>query len=295
MPLPLAALLAPSIISGVGSIFSGAGKGSAEERTKQNQFLGEQGRTKANLYGTQQGALLNSLLAQGRDKLQGYETRQGATLDALQGLQGAHTAARAGESAEKIALAKLGLEAPTAAARQSILGSLMKNMQPHAFVSPSGQRGHLTSVSGGMSAANLDPLTRQHGDALLKAALEKQLSGGGLPGPTDFRGGIQDWSKAVLDVPEATDYSKGLLAPPELADYKKAGRGESILSGLGMGLGIAGEVAGGIQNARGAGSSDGGGGWQPRNYPTDAAQPTAYGFKLPRIALEEAFANPEGV
>ena len=90
----------------------------------------------------------------------------------------------------------------------------------------------------------------------MKSALEKQLSGGGLPGATDFLGGIQDWSKAVLDVPEATDYSKGVIAPPELGGYKQAGKGESLMSGLSLGLGLGGEVLGGITDAMGGG--DGG-------------------------------------
>jgi hypothetical protein len=252
MPLPLAALLLPSIIGAAGNIFGGAAKGSADERSRENVALADRDKTKSNLYGTQQNALLQSLLASGRDKLSRYEGQQDATTKALQGKQGAWNTALGGESAEKIALAKLGMEAPTANAKASILGSLMKNMTPRTFTSPSRQIGHITDIKGGMSAANLDPLTRQHGDELMKAALAKQLSGGGLPGATNFREGIQDWDKAVLDVPEATDYSKGLLAPPDVSDYKKAGRGESILSGLGTGLSLAGAVGGGIAGARGA-------------------------------------------
>lgn len=236
----------PLIAMGVGSLLGRLGGGAAKERGGQNEFTLGQDRTKATNYNTQQDAALNALLAAGKDRMTGYQTRQGATTDALQGLQGAHTAARQGESAEKIALAKLGLDAPMANARASILGSAMKNLQPSSFQSPTGQQGHLTKFSGGLTAATLDPMTRQHGEALMKAALEKQLSGGGLPGATDFQGGIQDWSKGVLDVPEATDYSKGLIAPPDLGEYKKAGALETILSTLGAGLSGAGIVGGGV-------------------------------------------------
>jgi len=233
------------LLGALGGLFSGFAGGQSADRANQNDFVSDRDKTKAGIYGTQQGALLDSILAGGKDKLSGYQTRQGATTDALQGLQGAHTAAKAGESGEKVALARLGLDAPTANAKASILGSLMKNMQPSQFVSPSGQRGHLTQFTGGMTAANLDPMTRQHGDELMKAALEKQLSGGGIPGATDFGGGIQDWSKAVLDVPEATDYSKGLILPPEVTEeYKKAGKLETIMSAIGAGLSGAGAVEG---------------------------------------------------
>ena len=281
MPLPLALLALPAI----SQIISGAAKGSAEERGKENQQTTVTNATKGNLYGTQQGALLNALLASGRDKLSRYEGKQDATTKALQGKQGAWNTALGNESAEKIALAKLGMEAPTANAKASILGSLMKNMTPRTFTSPSRQIGHITDIKGGMSAANLDPLTRQHGEALMQQALAKQLSGGGLPGATNFREGIQDWDKGVLDVPEATDYSKGLLAPPELAGYKKAGRGESILSGVGTGLGIAGEVA----NVYGGDSGDGSdGGDRQFNNRLSGPLQTPWASPVPQTAL----ANP---
>jgi hypothetical protein len=241
-------MMAGLLLAGLGGIFSGAAGGQAKDRANENDFTTSRNNQRTNIYGTQQGALLDSILAGGKDKMSGYGTQQGATTDALQGLQGATTAAKAGESNEKIALAKLGMDAPTANAKASILGSLMKNMQRSNFVSPAGQQGHLTKFSGGMTADNLDPLTREHGDELMQAALEKQLSGGGLPGATDFGGGVQDWSKAVLDVPEATDYSKGLMLPPELTgDYKKAGKLETILSALGGGL----SGAGAVQASRG--------------------------------------------
>jgi len=242
----MAGFVIPLILSAVGGAISKGAEGQAKERGTQNDFRQAQDRTRSQNYGTQQGALLNSLLATGRDKLQGYGTKQGATTDAMQGLQGAWTSALGNESAEKIALAKLGLEAPTAAAKQSILGSLMKNVQPHKFASPTGQQGHLTTLSGGMGGAAIDPVMRQHGEALMQSALKNQLGGNVLPERTDFRSGIQDWSKSVLDTPEATDYSKGLLNPPDLGDYKDAGKLESILSLVGSGLNVAGGIAGGL-------------------------------------------------
>jgi len=278
----------PLAMQGASGLLSGAAKGSADERSKENVALGDRDKTKANIYGTQQGALLNALLASGKDKLSRYDTQQGATTQAMQGRQGAWNTALGNESNEKIALAKLGIDAPAANAKASILGSLMKNYQPHQLTSPAGQIGHITQIKGGPGA--LDPLTRQHGEALMQSALQKQLGGGGLPGATNFREGIQDWDKAILDAPGATDYSKGLMLPPELADYKKAGKGESILSGLGLGLGLAGTVAGSFGGGGGDGGSSDGGRSFSNAMPSNPAN-ADYGFKLPRLALEEAFTD----
>ena len=273
-------------LTGAGGVLGGMGKGAADERTNVNAFNQNADRTRTSQYTTQQGALLNALLASGRDKMQGYDTKQGATLQSLSGLQNATSGALANQSAEKLALARLGMEAPNIAAKQSVLGSLMKNLQPHSFTSPVGQQGHLTKVSGGLSPTALDPMTRQHGELLMKGALERQLSGNNVPAPTDFMSGIQDWKSGVLDVPEATDYSKGVLTPPELTDYKKAGKGESILSGLGGALGLIGAVGGAFGNKGGGDGGD----YTERTPSYDVGSKTdrygnPIGYQLPRGVL----------
>lgn len=234
----------PIALAGAGAVLGGMGKGAADERGNVNQYNQNQDTTKANIYNTSQDALLQKLMQQSNVATSRFNTRQGAATDAMTGLQNATTQSLANASNEKVALAKLGLDAPTANAKASILGSLMKNMQPYSFGSPTGQTGHLTNMRGGMSAANLDPITREQGDLMLKDAMQKQLSGGGLPGATDFMGGVKDWKSTLLDAPESTDYSKAILDSPELSKYKTAGKGESILSGLGGALGLAGAVGG---------------------------------------------------
>jgi hypothetical protein len=223
-----------------GSALSGAAAGAANERDRQMLALRQANQDKLSEYNTNQNATLQALVNAARDRMSGYQTRQGATTDAMSGLQSATSSALANTSNEKIALAKLGMDQPLANAKQSILGSLMATMQPHQFSSPAGQQGHLTQVSGG---ASLTPGSRELGQTLINQALEAQLSGNKMPSATDFMGGVQDWKKSVLDVPEATDYSKGVLTPPELQDtYKKPGKLESIMGLLGLGGKVAGAI-----------------------------------------------------
>lgn len=226
----------------LGKLFSGGAKGAAGERGDQNQFQQNQNALNLSKYGTQQNALLSSLLAQSNEGTNRYNTQQGATTNAMQGRQQATTTALGQQSQEGLQRAQLGLQAPSIRARQSVLGSLMKNLQPTQIQGPAGQRGHETTITGGLSAAVLDPTTRQHGDELMKSALMAQLSGSDVPGKTDFMSGVQDWDRSVLAPPAATDYSKAILPAPEMGGYKGAGKFESILSGGGMIANILGEL-----------------------------------------------------
>lgn len=234
----IGALLAAAPL--VGKLLSGGAKGAAAERGGQNDFTLARNQQALSQYGTQQNALIQSLLAKGQEATNRYNTNQGATTAATSGLQNATSRALEAGSAEGMDRARLGLQAPTIRAKQSVLGSLMKNLQPVKIQGPAGQRGHESSITGGLSASALDPTTRQHGEELMQAALMAQLSGSDVPAATDFKSGIQDWKSSVLDVPEATDYSKGILPPPEMGDYKEAGKLES---GLSMG-GIIGNLLG---------------------------------------------------
>jgi hypothetical protein len=242
MPLPL---LIPAISAGLpllGKLLSGGAKGAAAERGGQNDFTLARNSQALSQYGTQQNALIQSLLAKGQEATNRYNTNQGATTAATSGLQNATSRALEAQSGEGMQRAQLGLQAPSVRARQSVLGSLMKNLQPVKIQGPAGQAGHTSSITGGLSASALDPTTRQHGDELMKAALMAQMTGSDIPKATDFQSGIQDWKGSVLDVPEATDYSKGIIAPPELGGYKDAGKGESLLAGGGMLASILGEL-----------------------------------------------------
>lgn len=236
----------------LGKLLGGGAKGQANERANQNAFIEGQNRNALSQYGTQQNALLSTILAGGRDKMDAYQTQQGATTSAMQGQQAATSNALNNQSAEGLQRAQLGLQAPSVRARQSILGSLMKNLKPAQMQSAPGQAGHTSSITGGLSASALDPMTRAHGDELMKAAMEAQLTGSDVPAATDFKSGIQDWQSTILDVPEATDYSKGILAPPKMQEYEQPSKLET---GLSMG-GIIGNILGELLKGKGAADED---------------------------------------
>jgi hypothetical protein len=215
---------------GVGNVLGSAGQGQAAERAGQNNFQQNANRDALSSYGTQQSALLQALLAGDRGAMDRANLQQGATTNAMQGRQSATTNALSQQSAEGLARAQLGLQAPSVRAKQSVLGSLMKNLQDVDIQGPASQRGHVPTITGGMRPSNLDPQTRAHGEELMKAAMAAQLSGSDIPAATDFKSGIQDWDKSVLEAPAATDYSKGILAPPKLAGYEEPGKLETGLS-----------------------------------------------------------------
>jgi hypothetical protein len=162
-------------VTGLGSLFGGAGKGAAQERYGQNQHA-------ANTYDTQQRSMLSLL-----------------------GLD------------EKAAMdrAQLGIVAPQQRAKQALLGSLMQRMQKAQVQPPPGIR--MGQVSGGIGDAIGGSGAKMAGLLMQLQALKAMQSGS--------------------DVPAATNYAqRGMLPPPQ---FKKAGKGESIMSLLGLGGGIA--------------------------------------------------------
>lgn len=261
-------------IAGIlGSLLGGAGRRQANERTNQNDFQQRQNQLGLSQYGIQQNALLQALLAGDRGAMDRYSTQQGATTNALNSgsqeatsrygiQQGATQNALGQQSAEGLQRAQLGLQAPNVRARQSILGSLMQNMQPVTVEPSPNVRGHVPKISGGLTPAALDPMTRQHGGELMKAALQAQLSGSDVPTATNFRGGVMqapaptDFRSGVLQPPPSTDYTRGLIEPPAMTGYQQPGRLESILSLLSSLL----SGASGIGAAAGR---------APVNYPID--------------------------
>lgn len=218
----------PAITAGaslLGKIFGGGAKHAADQRHTQNDAQARHNQLLAQLFNTQQGATTNALLGQDRGAVDRYQTRQGATTSALQS-----------EEAGALNRARLGLEAPTVRARQSILGSAMENMQP-VSVSNLNPRlaGRVPQISGGLTPAMLSDTTRAHGRELQRAALAAQFSGSDIPKATDFRSGI-------LEAPEMVDFQSGILTPPRFGGPQQAGGLERFLGGAGL----LGTVLGGI-------------------------------------------------
>jgi hypothetical protein len=196
------AFLLPALM-GLGGIFSGAARGSADQRQSENA----------------QAAQQNSLIAQ----LHGQ--RQAATSNALNN-----------QSAEQVSHANLDLDrrrhalaAPSARASQSVRGSILANAQPFTVSGlPDRVASRIPQISGGLTPEMFSGDTRALGEELTRSALLDQLKG------DDF---------APL---ERTNFQSGVLASPQLQEYQKSGLLEKILGGLGL----AGSVVGGIDEAR---------------------------------------------
>jgi hypothetical protein len=269
MPFPFLAAL-PAVTGVLSRLLGGGAKGAATERGNQNDFQQRQNQLELQRYGTNQNALLQALLAQDRGAMDRYGTQQAATTNALNSgsqeassryntRQGATSRALESQSQEGMQRAQLGLQAPNVRARQSILGSLMQNMQPVSIETNERVRGSVPKISGGLTPAALDPTTRQHGGALMQAALQAQLTGSDVPKATNFMGGVldapaaTDFRSGILQTPETTDFRSGVLTPPEMGGYRRAGRGESLLSGGSMVGGILSELLPFILQGRGGG------------------------------------------
>lgn len=177
-------------VTGLGSVFGGAGKGAAAERQSQNDFLQRENQMRLGLHNTQQQALLSLL-----------------------GLDEAATMNRA----------RLGLEAPGARTKQAVIGSLLSRLQPARIQAPAGV--NVGRISGGLGDALGGPGMRAAGEALQRQALMALLS--------------------KSDVPAAANYAgRGMVAPPQMQAYRKSGKGESLLSALGLIGGLAGAAKG---------------------------------------------------
>jgi hypothetical protein len=166
-----------------------------------------------------QTAQQNSLLTQ----LHGQ--RQAATSNALNN-----------QSAEQVSHANVDLDrrrhalaAPSARASQSVRGSILANAQPMTLSGlPDRVSSRIPQISGGLTPEMFSADTRALGDEMTRTALIDQLKG------DDF---------APL---ERTNFHGGVLAAPQLQEYEKSGLLENILASLGL----AGSVAGGIDEAR---------------------------------------------
>lgn len=175
-------------ITGLGSILGGAGRGAAAERQSQNDFLQRENQMRLQQYAAQQQALAQLL---GLD--------ESATMNRAQ----------------------LGIQAPSARAKQAVVGSLLARLQPARVTPPSGVR--MGQLSGGLGGAIGNGGMQQAGNALLAQALQALIAKSDVPGQTNYA-------------------QRGLLQTPAMAAYKGAGKGESLLSALGLAGGVAGAV-----------------------------------------------------
>lgn len=123
--------------------------------------------------------------------------------------------------------AQLGMQAPNVRMKQALLGSLIQNMQSAKVTPPSGIR--MGQVSGGVDPSSLlNAGARAGGGEMQRQALMALLTKSDVPAATDF---VRD----------------GTVAAPQMGGFKQAGRGESLMSLLGL-LGSAGGAISEIGN-----------------------------------------------
>ncbi len=118
--------------------------------------------------------------------------------------------------------AQLGISAPSARMKQAILGSLIQNAQDAKVTPPAGV--NMAQLSGGLKPSLLSAATRAGGGELEKQALMALLSKSDIPAATDFVG-------------------QGMLPAPESPEFKTAGKGETVLSLLGLLGGVGGAIS----------------------------------------------------
>lgn len=172
------AWLIPALMAG-GSLLGKAGGGAAKERTNRNAFAAD----------TNQQAQ------------RGHQFDIQALLQALQQ-----------NERGQMDRAQLGITAPQARARQSVIGSMMANGRTAKVQAPPGI--NVGKVSGGLDI-----------DALLSGA-----RGAGRELNTQANQALQSRS----DIPAFTDARAGLTKSPMPQGYKGAGMGESLMSGGGL-------------------------------------------------------------
>lgn len=177
MPFPLLAMLAAGAI---GKIAGGAAKGSADQRHVENTETAEKNRLLAQLYGTNQNATMNALMAGSRE--------------------------RSDQRAQGLDERKFALTAPSVRAGQSVRGSILQNAQP-ASISGLSDKIHVPQISGGLTPAMFSADTRALGGEMTRKALIDQLKGDTFdPMQTT------DFNKGVLPLPKMDEYQKpGLL------------------------------------------------------------------------------------
>ena len=198
---------------------SALGQGRQQERTAQNQYGQNNNALLASLYGTQQNAQNSQ-----------YGTQQNAALQALLG----QSAEGQSNVRNDLSRREFALNAPSTRAGQAVRGSLLQTLQPATMSGGSARlRAATPTISGGVSAANLNPGAREAGRLLEEGAVNGLRTGeqfDPLP-PTDFQSGR---------LPAPTP-----IPSPNLAAYQQPGKVESILGLLGL---IAPDLLGAFRN-----------------------------------------------
>jgi hypothetical protein len=143
-------------VSGLGSIFGGAGKSKADERMQQNDLISRNNNTQAALHNNKQQSILQLL-----------------------GLL---------ENAQRDR-ADRAMTAPAARARQSAMGSMLQNIQPAQISGlPSGVS--IPQMSGGLNPSMLNAQARAGGGELQKQALMALLSKSDVPAMPKSEGAL---------------------------------------------------------------------------------------------------------
>lgn len=201
MPFPLLAMLAAGAI---GRIASGAAHGSADQRHTENQETAEKNRLLAQLYGTNQNATMNALMAGSRER----SDQRGQALDER----------------------KFALSAPSTRANQSVRGSILQNAQPVTLSGlPDRVSSHIPQISGGLTPAMFSADTRALGGEMTRKALIDQLKGDTFD-PMEQT----DFNKGVLPLPKMEEYQKAGLLEKILGGVGLAG---SLAGGVGQAFG----------------------------------------------------------
>lgn len=192
------------LLTGLGSILGGASKGSADQRTSENNQAQQRNQLLAQLYGTQQNATMNSLQAGSSEKL-------------AQGTQ-------------DLQQRNFALNAPGTRGAQAVRGSLLQNVQPASFSGlPSRVAANIPQMSGGLTPAALSPEARAMGGQLTRDATIGQLKGDTFDPmkQTDFKSG-------VLPLPQLEELKKSGLLEQIMGTLGLAG---TVAAGVGGAMG----------------------------------------------------------
>lgn len=125
--------------------------------------------------------------------------------------------------------AQLGITAPQARLRQSLLASLMQNAKTARYTPPPGVR--MGTVTGGLDL-----------DTLINALARKDAG--------EMQGQASRALATGSDIPEFTDAASKITKSPVPGGYKNAGALESIFSGSGL----LGSLLGGVLSAKNQGA-----------------------------------------
>lgn len=188
------------LLTGLGSILGGAAKGSADQRTNENNQTQNKNQLLAQLYGV----------------------NQNATMDALR----SGSAERLAQGNQDLERRQFALNAPRTRASQSVRGSILQNAQPLSLSGlPDRVSSRIPQMSGGLTPAMFNSDTRALGGELTRSALIDQLKGDEFA-PMEST----DFSKGVLAMPQLEELKKSGLLEQILGSL---GLASSVAAGVG--------------------------------------------------------------